>query len=630
MYIHVRQKHKKQAMSLVMRKAVAAASLASVVLSCYPSAASTAFARRSDLVGAYGGGAAAKEQGGDRSLNLGSLISVSSALVQGTSCTASAYTGTLCPASIMTYSTSVTADQQESVESVLSTTVATLATVKDRDPICYNDLLALACTQAFPNCANGVTQLPCLSACSTSLSACTATFESIGLLSLLQTNLANCTQLSSSNTEKYPTTACYNSPVIKAASSSGSTSTGSITCPRFFKPATNLTNYQTSNNCAKSGCCVPCPVQDYFYPVGSFNNVLTISIVLHAISAALMAYVVVSWAVLPGRRTHPGDIVLHFCVCITLWMGTTLFTIGNPKRIQCYDDITVATASNSTICGAMAACLMLFIHGGVFWAGYMIFNLHATIVWRSSIFERYKPLGVVVCWGVPGILTFIPFLIDHVDASTGLNCLIGPQHANALFFGADAVIVIPAFFINFATMIHIMMVTRNNASSTASGGISSNGAYGGPNSIPKPLSARRQILILLKLNWRAMLLGLVFILVYVTYFVFFNVVVLPTSNTNSDTPWIQSWSQCVLTATSTDNAVVQNDCANKHSADLPSFGVLVLANMITSSVGIFTFFIFGFNMQLLYDWAAICVGSRRTRMGSGEFEMKVQNDAEWR
>ncbi|KAJ1567260.1 hypothetical protein HK405_006583, partial [Cladochytrium tenue] len=339
----------------------------------------------------------------------------------------------------------------------------------------------------------------------------------------LQAAVSNCTQLSSINTAAYPTTACFTPAAITAAvanssSTSNSSSTTTTTCPYFFVAATSNSS-ASSNNCASNGCCVPCPVQEYFYPVGSFTLAVRVEVILHLVSAILMAYVVLSWSILPGRRAHPGDIVLHFSVAIMIWMFTPLFMISNPHTVQCADSVTTATASNNTYCGAMGGILMLFIHAAVFWAGYMIMNLHATIVWRSSVFERYKPLGVVFCWGLPGVFTFLPFLISKVDASTGMNCLVTPSQANLLFFLIDGIVVVPSFFINVATMVHIMIMTRRsstNSQTQSSNAYSSNGAAKyGENAPPKPLSARRQILILLKLNWRAMMLGLVFVLTYV-------------------------------------------------------------------------------------------------------------------
>ena len=284
-------------------------------------------------------------------------------------------------------------------------------------------------------------------------------------------------------------------------------------CPPPFVQMSS--SFNQSKNCSPSGCCVPCPVHDYFYPTGSFATAVNIHLILNVVSAILTSYVAISWMLLPGRRTHPGDIVLHFCIAILLWQVSTLFAIGKPSRIQCADLVTPSTASNNLLCGAQGGILMISVHATIMWAAYMIFNLHATIVWRSSVFERFKPLGVFVCWGLPGVFTCIAFLVSQIDSSTGVVCIISSDSANQLFFSFQSIVAIPAFFVNLATMVHIVVAARRATSSTAvvKPGIDDKEA----SSDPKPMSIRRQVLLLFKLNWRALLLGFYYIFTYAIY-----------------------------------------------------------------------------------------------------------------
>ncbi|KAI9344219.1 hypothetical protein DFJ73DRAFT_840638 [Zopfochytrium polystomum] len=537
--------------------------------------------------------------------------------IQGTQCTAYSYNGTLCPASVMTYSTSVPTANQAATEAALSSNLGLVQIAKE-DTNCFNSLVALACAAAFPQCDKGVTKIPCKSSCQTAVSTCSAFAQAKNLVSVLNAAVQNCEQLSSADTEPLPDTNCLAPAVIAAAATNGTTTTPTTTtsipsvCPKFFKPASNL-NFTSNPNCAASGCCVPCPATNYFYPSGKYDAVVTMDIVLNLISSTLMAYVAVSWSVLPGRRTHPGDIVLHFSLANMVWHSCHYFLLGHPQRIQCADEVTLATSSNNVLCGVMGAILVLAINAAVYWAAYMIFNLHATIVWRSSIFERFKPLGVVFCWGVAAVFTFIPLLLNKVDASSGFACVVAPDSANLLLFTMTGIFAFPAFFINTATMIYIIVVAR--ASTTSQGGTQGSSWNANQDGV-KPVSARRQILSLLKLNWRALLLGLTFILAYTTYFIFFNLLVIPNSNVNSTTPWVQEWSACVLSSTAATNQDTQTECANKVAKqNVPAYGLLVFANIITSTVGTITFFIFGANLQVLQDWILqfqrCCGGGRR-------------------
>ncbi|KAJ1549394.1 hypothetical protein HK405_004193 [Cladochytrium tenue] len=548
------------------------------------------------------------------------------AVKQGQACTAVAYNGTVCPASIMTYQTAVPVANQSALDSYLTSSTAALAAVKSLDTTCFTAILTLACMDAFPVCANGTAELPCYHSCTDVIAACTATLAPLNLLTTLESSLNNCTFVSAIDSEAYPTSNCQSPASIPAAASSTNTTsnTTATTCPKFFLPNTGTA---TTANCAPNGCCVPCPVHDYFYPVGAFEASVLAVEVGNGISCALAAFVVLSWATLPGRRRHPGDIVLHFAVAIMTWQACAMFLYGNPKRIQCYDSVTVSTASNNLLCGVQAAFVMCAVHATVFWGGYMIANLHATIVWRSSIFERYKPLGIVLCWGLSGVFTFIAFFLATVDATTGVTCLISPDKANYYLFSIQAVIILPAFFLNCATITYIVVVARRAASSAnglgrwqdSSGGQGSIGAqdYSGTGTgtgtgtdggqPKKTLSQRRQVLQLLKLNWRALLLGLIYVVTYIIYVIFFNVVAVRISSASWATPWVQSWTACVVSDPGTD-AEAQNNCAATFAGEVPSFGLIVFSNLLVSLIGVWLFLIFGLNLQIVYEWQDAVAG----------------------
>ncbi|KAI8846690.1 hypothetical protein BC829DRAFT_398005 [Chytridium lagenaria] len=540
-------------------------------------------------------------------LGLASIPLQAQAALQGSTCTPRQYTGSICKDFINYNTAGVLAGQARSELSVQGYIDTIKATGVNAIPVCFDKLQALACGLEYPQCtASGSTQVVCLSTCRDAIDTCAPLIRNAipangaALVDLLVSNLHNCTKLTTANAEPYAPAGQCLAPV-KAASANGNN--------QLPLPLPSRTSSVANKNCNEGGCCVPCPVQDWVYPSGQFSTAVVLSRIASGISALLCGYVVLSWAVLPGRRQHPGDIVLHFAIAAMIWQACALFLLGNPKRIQCADDVTVSTASNNLLCGIQGALLMCSVHATVFWAGYMIANLHATIVWRSNIFERFKPLGVTLCWGLPGIFTFLPFLVSNVDAVTGLTCLIASKDANKLFFSVHAVIVIPSFFLNLGTMIHIMIVARRT-SSNMSGGYSSNGYSGnGYSGDGKPVSARRQMLQLLKLNWRALFLGVIFIVTYVTYVIFYQVVVTPLANTDNNTVWDQGMDGMTIS---------------------PVSPLIIVSACLVSSVGLWLFIIFGFNLQILYDWVNwfydTCGAGRKSRAQA----KYAQDEPEWR
>ncbi|KAI9363905.1 hypothetical protein DFJ73DRAFT_756324 [Zopfochytrium polystomum] len=146
---------------------------------------------------------------------------------QGSLCTQGLrYNGTVCPATIVDYDTAVPPADQATVETAISSFISLLAVIKNTDSNCYSALVALLCADAYPNCLNGVTTLPCKSACTSAVSVCTATFTSLHLLDQLNTATSNCTILSTANPQTYPTTACFVPPAITAASTNQSAGNG--------------------------------------------------------------------------------------------------------------------------------------------------------------------------------------------------------------------------------------------------------------------------------------------------------------------------------------------------------------------------------------------------------------------
>ncbi|KAJ3413389.1 hypothetical protein HDV05_008100 [Chytridiales sp. JEL 0842] len=549
-----------------------------------------------------------------------SLSSTTSAQQVPPTCTPNTYTGTICPSTVMTaYQLATPPDLQVSTDQTLNQTLSVLGPVRALSPTCFDALQAFACGLAYPSCNQGTTQLICKSSCEQALAICTPVFAQIGQTEQLRAAV-NCDRVSALNpiplgVDGQCLVPVGLAPSTAAAGTTTPSSNTTISCPAPFLPRTSTA---FNKNCNKqTNCCLPCPVQNFVYPVNSFRTVVLAINIGQGISALLCAYVVLSWAVLPGRRQHPGDIVLHFSIAVMIWQSCTFFLMGNPKRIQCADDVTVSTASNNTLCAFQGAVIMTAVHATVLWAGYMIWNLHATIVWRSQIFERFKPLGVILCWGLPGVFTFIPFLLSNVDATTGITCLVEPAKANTFFFSFQAPVVIVSFFLNIATMIHIWIVARRSTSmnSSSNNNYSSNGG-----STSKPISARRQMLQLMKLNWRALFLGLVFLITYITYVIFFNIVVAPISNTSAETQWVKDWVLCMVT-TNAD----QNLCAERFKEYIPAFGWIVVANVCIASVGLWIFVIFGSNLALLRDWGVFLTDGWR-RKGKN----RVEDNVEWK
>jgi hypothetical protein len=99
------------------------------------------------------------------------------------------------------------------------------------------------------------------------------------------------------------------------------------------------------------GCCQPCPQSYAFYEENKLANGFLVTQVLRTISAIASFIMILSYLVLPGKRSHPSVLILFTSIAIFLYSSNVFFSLGNPKRIQCFDEVTPSTQENNFLCG---------------------------------------------------------------------------------------------------------------------------------------------------------------------------------------------------------------------------------------------------------------------------------------
>ncbi|TPX56787.1 hypothetical protein PhCBS80983_g04293 [Powellomyces hirtus] len=480
-------------------------------------------------------------------------------------------------------------------------------------------LQELICTQTYPRCASATPGGPtvelrtCKSSCNLALETCRPIFAANNIL----TPLPGCdtpTDLAYRRTTPYfedtTTTAgvsCVQSEVVLASISAN------ISCPFPFVKNPYWPDQPAPESIYCNGpCCGPCPIGDIFHAPGMFKMEIRIHQVSHFVAFIMSLFVAISYSVLPGRREHPADIVLHFAVATCIWMAVSIWTLPDVKKIQCAaDGVTPSTAVNNQVCGAQAAWLLMGVHATVLWGAYMIWNLHFTIVRQSNLLARYKPVGVIICWGVPVLLTVITLMADTVDASTGPICFISSQAAVKYVFGFQGAVMVPTVVMNVWTFFHIARVARLARGSSAATSASSD-----PSDLkqPKPMSKRRQLLQLVSMNWRALLLGVVFVSTYVIYFIFYTILTDVTSTATPNNPWVVDFFVCLVTS---PIATAQETCTAMFADYLPSPAIIIAAYATTGMVGIWIFIVFGLQKALVEDWKSLLSG--QMRVGGGRW-----------
>ncbi|KAI9145502.1 hypothetical protein BKA69DRAFT_436095 [Paraphysoderma sedebokerense] len=334
-------------------------------------------------------------------------------------------------------------------------------------------------------------------------------------------------------------------------------------------------------------CCLRCPLVSQLYPTNRLDNLNRVTVFVRIVSAALAAFVSISYIVLPGKRNHPAIIILFFSLALTLWMACIGFSFPDPRQVQCADQITQATMDNSNLCQIQGTFLMLFSHLVCFWCALLILNLHLNAVWKSNFIERHFHIAHLLCWAAPLGFTLASYFTKEIQYEFGATCLISQDGANKFFFYPLSVIIFPAFTIHTWTFFHIFRVTyfADDISSDSNQSIST----------VSSANRRRNATKAFMIQWRPLLLAFVFMTTFIFFWLFYFIELKKLANLKTSTV-VRDWLKCILDGRG------QNACADLIASELPSFPLMVLTDILIALAGFWLFVIFGARKSLLVEW----------------------------
>ncbi|CAO3658864.1 unnamed protein product [Umbelopsis ramanniana] len=466
------------------------------------------------------------------------------------------------------------------------------------NPQCVDNMFRFQCSQMYAKCdtsSSGLSErLPaCLSTCNQVLQTCTQTLTSVGYSG----SLPNCSSSSfTSHLAPASDGSCNNLTsqvnAITSNASAISLPSGYIlpVCPApFLKDplAQSGTNNSVSPDTCSNGCCVPCPVQEYLYPEGWIVNGFLATNIIRTISTACTFFLVVSYAILPDKRTHPSLLIFEFLIALFFYSGSVLFSLGDPKRIQCSTDIVNSTQQNNLLCAAQGAIVIYSTLAMALWNAAVIVNLHLHTVWNSKFLVNKYIILNIICWGGPLIVTAITLAYHQVKFEFANLCLVSADWIHRLFFDPLAAIVIPSCALHLATFFHIARVSMKESSefemSTTKNSVTNS-------HLSRPaVSHRRHVVTAVKIQWRALLLALNALVAFLFYW-------FPKlADLQNNKEVLAEWVTCMMTKQD------QNYCANVISSKLPPFALMILAETWISLIGIVVFIIFG-KRSLWREW----------------------------
>ncbi|KAF9151153.1 hypothetical protein BGX20_005485, partial [Mortierella sp. AD010] len=475
---------------------------------------------------------------------------------------------------------------------------------------CFNPFMEYVCSANFPRVIssesnNDTVLFACKSTCQSVVSQCTSTFTLAGKQNLIP----NCDDPIPGTVQTIPPNGVLFQPdgacnVVTSLTNSSSQTSSSCLAP-FIPDTMQGPNGTTTNpSSCSSGCCLPCPAQNSLYRTGIIDTENNINEGFRTVSLVLSFILVLSYTFLHDKRTHPSSLVFFNIICVFFYSAVVLFPLVNRRAIQCADEINFSTQQNNIKCAIQGAILVFASVGTCAWCAAIIMNLHLLAVWNNSWFARNNLLVNVLCWGYPVAVTAAALGMGEIRWDTGAFCLVSQEKSSELFFYPLAAIVFPSFLIHLCTFYHISRVTFKAPSSVSRSSLT--------NGETAPMSHRRHVILIVKLQWRAALMAILAILVVIFYWLFYF---LQLGKVKPEIlgPNIEKYFvSCLLEGGD------QDTCADRLAPYLPPYSILAAADIVASSVGIVVFIIF--------FRPAVMRGLRERFEGSGLFGPKREKE----
>ncbi|KAI8600367.1 hypothetical protein EDD21DRAFT_338527 [Dissophora ornata] len=493
---------------------------------------------------------------------------------------------------------------------------------------CLEPFMEYACSSAFPRVVAGNTsttfyvRFACKTTCETAATQCSVILIAAGKSAIApQCDAAipgTLTTVPPSGILFQPSPDCNLVTLLTAGTGNGTESTSNQTSTTCDSPFITDTmegpgNTTTNADVCMYGCCLPCPAQNSLYRAGTMSFGFTATNVVRALSTVCSFVMMVSYMVLPDKRSHPSAMILYFSICVFMFSAVVIFPLADTQGMQCVGPINPSTQQNNLKCAIQGGILIFASISTCAWVTAIIVNLHLHTVWNSAWFARRYWLLHILCWGFATAVTGAALGMGQVRWEFATLCLISQQKASQMFFYPMASMIFPAFLIHTSTFIHIarISVQAGADSETMSRSTISAGAAA-------VISHRRHVLTAIRIQWRAAVVA-IFSIVCVMFYWLFYFFQLNKIKPETLKPFILKFAACLKAGDS------HNTCADMLAPDLPPYGLMVAAEFMVSVIGTMLVVVF-FKWTLIEEWGEwfasyryLFCGKRRREKDQDEF-----------
>ncbi|KAL5000928.1 hypothetical protein BDV10DRAFT_24203 [Aspergillus recurvatus] len=333
-------------------------------------------------------------------------------------------------------------------------------------------------------------------------------------------------------------------------------------------------------------CCLPCPQASWMWGEEIQEQTRIASWVSVAV-LPLCVFLLISYAVLPAKRTHRHYLSICFTLGICCMQAAFIIPLGT-KPDQCYNEITPRDMHSSLSC-AFTGAMLLF--GGwvvVVFSFIRTVAFHLQVCWEVILGPRFM-WGAFICGlGIPIIATSVMLVLTGVSFRFGDVCHINIEKSLQDYWIPVIAFSAAALIMQFTTMGYCVHIYIKSLYDTASTTNSSNvHSYTASAVTLSARQAYRRVRKILKLQWRSNCL----VLVILANVLIFAVIFIKTNNQTEITPEnlerALPWLVC-LAASKGD----RTKCLDKAEDFGPNKATLLVLLILLTLVGFWNFILF--------------------------------------
>ncbi|KAL4803226.1 hypothetical protein BDV18DRAFT_145400 [Aspergillus unguis] len=346
-------------------------------------------------------------------------------------------------------------------------------------------------------------------------------------------------------------------------------------------------------------CCLPCPLAPWVYGDEIHQQTRVASWVSVAV-LPLCVFLLISYAVLPAKRTHRHYLSICFTLGICCMQIAFIIPLGT-KPDQCYNEITPNDMHSNLSC-AFTGAMLLF--GGwvvVVFSFIRTIAFHLQVCWEVILGPRFM-WGALICGlGVPVIGTSIMLVLTGVSFRFGDVCHINIEKSLQDYWIPIIAFSGAALIMQFTTMGYCVYVYIKSLFDTTSTNHSSQlRSFTASQTTFTARQAYRRIRKILKLQWRSNSLVLVIlanVLIFAVIFIKTNKMMEMTpENIEKATPW----ALCL-----TLNRGDKTKCFDEAREIGPDRATLLALLILLTLVGLWNFILFA-RTSIFIGWWDLC------------------------